>query len=125
MESPSSEIGLRGLRTLTNIYSKAENVFLEPGELLMIAANQPFNFKEAVTSKAWKEAMQTKLKQPILQLKIFNCSMFGCFCSKNCITWMGPKPILHITDPTMIREMLGKYEDYQKAKGPDMLLTLL
>ncbi|XP_023736519.1 cytochrome P450 CYP72A219 [Lactuca sativa] len=44
---------------------------------------------------------------------------------KNCFTWAGPKPILHITDPTMIREMFGKYEDFQKAKGSNPLLTLL
>ena len=61
MESPSSEIGPRGLRPLTKIYSETENVFLEPGELLMIAADQPLNFKKAVTSKAWQEAMQTEL----------------------------------------------------------------
>ncbi|KAI3698689.1 hypothetical protein L2E82_42425 [Cichorium intybus] len=44
---------------------------------------------------------------------------------KNCFTWAGPKPILHITDPTMIREILGKHEDFQKAKGANPLLTLL
>ena len=61
MESPSSEIGPRGLRLLTDIYYETENVFLEPGELLMIAADEPLNFKEAVTSKAWQEAMETEL----------------------------------------------------------------
>ncbi|KAL4569940.1 hypothetical protein LXL04_025588 [Taraxacum kok-saghyz] len=44
---------------------------------------------------------------------------------KNCFTWAGPKPILHITDPRMIRQMLGNYEDFQKAKGTNPLLTLL
>ncbi|XP_071701930.1 cytochrome P450 CYP72A219-like [Rutidosis leptorrhynchoides] len=44
---------------------------------------------------------------------------------KNCFTWMGPKPILHITDPTMKKEMLGNYEDFQKIRGGNPLTRLL
>ncbi|KAI3728624.1 hypothetical protein L6452_17263 [Arctium lappa] len=44
---------------------------------------------------------------------------------KNCFTWVGPIPILHVTDPTMIREMLGNYEDFQKPRGGNPLTRLL
>ncbi|KAL7611420.1 hypothetical protein Lser_V15G11008 [Lactuca serriola] len=44
---------------------------------------------------------------------------------KNCFIWAGPKPILHITDPTMIQEMLGNYEDFEKVKGANPLIALL
>ncbi|XP_071703794.1 cytochrome P450 CYP72A219-like [Rutidosis leptorrhynchoides] len=44
---------------------------------------------------------------------------------KNCFTWMGPKPILHITDPTMIKEMLGNYVEFQKMRGGNPILGLL
>ncbi|KAL4581058.1 hypothetical protein LXL04_017266 [Taraxacum kok-saghyz] len=60
-ESLSSELRPRGFRSLADIYEEAEPVILEPGELLMIAADQPLNYKEAVTYKEWRDAMQTEL----------------------------------------------------------------
>ncbi|XP_022023570.2 cytochrome P450 CYP72A219 [Helianthus annuus] len=45
--------------------------------------------------------------------------------SKNCFTWMGPRPILHISDPTMIKEILGNYEAFQKQRGGNPLTSLL
>ena len=60
-DSPPNWFGPKGIRSLADIYNDAENVILEPGELLMIAADQPVNFEEAVTSKSWREAMQTEL----------------------------------------------------------------
>ncbi|GKA12103.1 cytochrome P450 CYP72A219-like protein [Tanacetum coccineum] len=44
---------------------------------------------------------------------------------KNCFTWVGPRPLLHITDPTMIKEMLNNYEDFQKIRGGNPLTRLL
>ncbi|KAL8201483.1 hypothetical protein R6Q57_012822 [Mikania cordata] len=44
---------------------------------------------------------------------------------KNCFTWMGPRPILHITDPTMIKEIFANYEDFQKQRGGNPLTRLL
>ncbi|GJY99004.1 cytochrome P450 CYP72A219-like protein [Tanacetum coccineum] len=44
---------------------------------------------------------------------------------KNCFTWAGPRPLLHITDPTMIKEMLNNYEDFQKIRGGNPLTRLL
>ena len=44
---------------------------------------------------------------------------------KNCFTWAGPRPLLHITDPTMIKEILNNYEDFQKIRGGNPLLRLL
>ncbi|KAI7750689.1 hypothetical protein M8C21_029533 [Ambrosia artemisiifolia] len=45
--------------------------------------------------------------------------------SKNCFTWVGPTPIVHITDPSMIKEVLGNYEDFQKQRGGNPLGKLL
>ncbi|KAI7741756.1 hypothetical protein M8C21_000600 [Ambrosia artemisiifolia] len=44
---------------------------------------------------------------------------------KNCFTWMGPRPILHISDPTLIKEIFGNYEDFQKQRGGNPLTSLL
>ncbi|KAK1438001.1 hypothetical protein QVD17_03802 [Tagetes erecta] len=44
---------------------------------------------------------------------------------KNCFTWMGPRPILHVTDPTMLKEILANYEDFQKQRGGNPLTSLL
>lgn len=60
-DSPPNWVGPKGLRSLADIYNDSKNVILEPGELLMIAADQPLNFEEAVTYKPWREAMQTEL----------------------------------------------------------------
>ncbi|KAM0016024.1 putative 11-oxo-beta-amyrin 30-oxidase [Helianthus debilis subsp. tardiflorus] len=44
---------------------------------------------------------------------------------KNCFTWAGPIPIIHITNPSMIKEILGNYEDFQKQRGGNPLTRLL
>ncbi|XP_076906168.1 cytochrome P450 CYP72A219-like [Bidens hawaiensis] len=44
---------------------------------------------------------------------------------KNCFTWAGPIPIVHITDPSIIKEILGNYEDFQKQRGGNPLTRLL
>lgn len=44
---------------------------------------------------------------------------------KNCFTWAGPIPVLHTTDPVMIKEIFGNYEDFQKVKGGNPLTRLL
>ncbi|XP_076890920.1 cytochrome P450 CYP72A219-like [Bidens hawaiensis] len=44
---------------------------------------------------------------------------------KNCFTWAGPIPIVHTTDPSMIKEILGNYQDFQKPRGGNPLARLL
>ncbi|KVH88811.1 cytochrome P450 [Cynara cardunculus var. scolymus] len=44
---------------------------------------------------------------------------------KNCFTWMGPKPLVHISDPSMIRDIFADYHHFQKARGGNPLLKLL
>ncbi|KAJ9553907.1 hypothetical protein OSB04_017952 [Centaurea solstitialis] len=44
---------------------------------------------------------------------------------KNCFTWMGPKPFVHITEPAMIKEILANHNQFQKQKGGNPLIKLL
>ncbi|KAL4575517.1 hypothetical protein LXL04_022364 [Taraxacum kok-saghyz] len=44
---------------------------------------------------------------------------------KSCFTWMGTKPMVHISEPTMIREILANYYQYQKPRGGNPLTKLL
>nr|XP_043640145.1 cytochrome P450 CYP72A219-like [Erigeron canadensis] len=43
----------------------------------------------------------------------------------NCFTWAGPIPVLHTTDPAMIKEVFGNYQDFQKQRGGNPLTRLL
>ncbi|KAJ0492877.1 putative 11-oxo-beta-amyrin 30-oxidase [Helianthus annuus] len=42
-----------------------------------------------------------------------------------CFTWMGTKPVVHVSEPTMIREVLANYNKYQKLRGGNPLIKLL
>ncbi|XP_076935974.1 cytochrome P450 CYP72A219-like [Bidens hawaiensis] len=44
---------------------------------------------------------------------------------KNCFTWIGPMPVLHIHDLSMIRELLANYNKFQKPRGVNPLTKLL
>ncbi|XP_071729203.1 cytochrome P450 CYP72A219-like [Rutidosis leptorrhynchoides] len=44
---------------------------------------------------------------------------------KICFTWMGSKPIVHITEPTMIREILTNYSTFQKSRAAKPLMRKL
>ncbi|KAI3698684.1 hypothetical protein L2E82_42415 [Cichorium intybus] len=44
---------------------------------------------------------------------------------KSFFTWMGPLPLVHITEPALIREILAKYSQFQKQKGGNPLSRLL
>ncbi|KAI3695998.1 hypothetical protein L1987_79004 [Smallanthus sonchifolius] len=43
----------------------------------------------------------------------------------SCFTWMGTKPMVHVSDPSLIREVLANYNNYQKQKGGNPLTKLL
>jgi len=47
------------------------------------------------------------------------------YTGKNCYTWMGTKPVVHVSNPTLIREILTKYNKYQKPRGGNPLSKLL
>ncbi|KAJ9550478.1 hypothetical protein OSB04_014523 [Centaurea solstitialis] len=44
---------------------------------------------------------------------------------KNYFTWMGPKPMVHISEPTMIRDIFADYNQFQKKRGGNPLLKLV
>nr|XP_043637182.1 cytochrome P450 CYP72A219-like [Erigeron canadensis] len=43
----------------------------------------------------------------------------------NCFTWIGIKPLVHICEPNMIREVLTNYSKFQKPRGGNPLTKLL
>ncbi|KAI3816377.1 hypothetical protein L1987_16071 [Smallanthus sonchifolius] len=44
---------------------------------------------------------------------------------KNCFTWIGTNPIVHVHEPSMIRELLANYNKFQKARGGNPFIKLL
>ncbi|KAJ9553922.1 hypothetical protein OSB04_017967 [Centaurea solstitialis] len=44
---------------------------------------------------------------------------------KNCFTWMGTKPMVHTSDPTIIKEVLANYRQFQKPRGENPLTMSL
>ncbi|CAH1431097.1 unnamed protein product [Lactuca virosa] len=44
---------------------------------------------------------------------------------KICFTWMGNKPLVHVSEPSMIPEILANYNKFQKQKGGHPLIRLL
>ncbi|CAI9296483.1 unnamed protein product [Lactuca saligna] len=44
---------------------------------------------------------------------------------KSCFTWMGTKPLVHISEPTMIREVFANYQQFQKPIEGNPLTKLL
>ncbi|KAK9059920.1 hypothetical protein SSX86_020624 [Deinandra increscens subsp. villosa] len=44
---------------------------------------------------------------------------------KSCFTWMGTRPVVHVSEPAMIREVLVNYNKYQKPRGGNPLTKLL
>ncbi|KAI3696099.1 hypothetical protein L1987_79108 [Smallanthus sonchifolius] len=44
---------------------------------------------------------------------------------KICFTWIGTMPVVHITEPSMIREILANFRKFQKPRGGNPLRKLL
>ncbi|KAI3805020.1 hypothetical protein L1987_27012 [Smallanthus sonchifolius] len=44
---------------------------------------------------------------------------------KSYFTWMGTKPMVHVSDPSMIREVLANYKKYEKFLGDNPLARLI
>ncbi|KAL8201476.1 hypothetical protein R6Q57_012815 [Mikania cordata] len=40
-------------------------------------------------------------------------------------TWMGPRPLVHITDPLLIRQIFANYNQFQKIRGGNPLSKML
>ncbi|KAL7610676.1 hypothetical protein Lser_V15G10999 [Lactuca serriola] len=44
---------------------------------------------------------------------------------KNFFTWMGPRPLVHVTEPALIREILANYSQFLKKRGGNPLRNIL
>ncbi|XP_076957708.1 cytochrome P450 CYP72A219-like [Bidens hawaiensis] len=40
-------------------------------------------------------------------------------------TWMGPRPVVHLTKPPLIKQILADYNQFQKPRGGNPLATML
>lgn len=47
------------------------------------------------------------------------------YLGKLWFTWMGPRPMVHITEPAMVKEILSNNYRFQKARGGNPLVRLL
>ncbi|KAJ0635408.1 putative 11-oxo-beta-amyrin 30-oxidase [Helianthus annuus] len=63
--------------------------------------------------------------------KVLNASIYNICCydlrigSNIFFTWMGPKPMVHVTEPQLIRQILADYNQFQKPKFGNPLASLL
>ncbi|XP_071701942.1 cytochrome P450 CYP72A219-like [Rutidosis leptorrhynchoides] len=103
MEKCLREQGLKGT-TYKLLYGDMK----EMAKMITVAYSKPINLTDDIVPR-------------VLSFTNIMVTTHG----KNCFTWMGPKPILHITDPTMIKEMLGNYKDFPKTRGGNPLRNLL
>ncbi|KAI3696089.1 hypothetical protein L1987_79098 [Smallanthus sonchifolius] len=44
---------------------------------------------------------------------------------KNCFTWIGTTPVVHVFEPSMIREVLAKYKKYDKQMSDNPFASLI
>ncbi|KAL8255361.1 hypothetical protein R6Q59_033582 [Mikania micrantha] len=44
---------------------------------------------------------------------------------KNCFTWLGAKPVVHVCEPSMVREILANYRKFQRSRRRNPLVKLL
>lgn len=49
----------------------------------------------------------------------------GVISGKDSFVWLGPKPLVYITDPDHIKEVLNKFYQFQKPRGGNPLTKLL
>lgn len=54
-----------------------------------------------------------------------NPSNLYFFAGKKSFIWAGPKPIVYITDPDLIKEVLNKIFTFRKPRGGNPLTKLL
>lgn len=52
------------------------------------------------------------------------CSCAFCV-GKNWFTWLGPKPLVHITEPAIIKDVLLNNYQFQKVRVGNPLVKLL
>ncbi|KAL8201453.1 hypothetical protein R6Q57_012792 [Mikania cordata] len=76
------------------------------------------DLKEMVQMAKEAKLKPIKLTDSIVPRVIpFNYSSAKTYCCNIFFTWLGPRPIVHVTDPRMIRQILANYNQYQKLRG--------
>nr|XP_043639790.1 cytochrome P450 CYP72A219-like [Erigeron canadensis] len=80
----------------------------ELGQMMVEAKSKPMNLTHDIAPRV----------SPFFHKYL---AMYG----NDCFTWMGIKPLVHISDPKMIREVLANNSKFQKQRGGNPLLRLL
>ncbi|KAL8092485.1 hypothetical protein AgCh_034675 [Apium graveolens] len=55
----------------------------------------------------------------------FNNTILYFLAGKKSFLWLGPKPLVYITDPDLIKEVLNKINNFQKPRGGNPLTKLI
>ncbi|KAL0353988.1 UNVERIFIED_CONTAM: cytochrome [Sesamum angustifolium] len=61
------------------------------------------------------------IKQRVLSFPIRTVQKYGT----DSFMWIGPRPIVILSDPELVKEVMNKYDIYQKPKNPNPLTKLL
>lgn len=56
---------------------------------------------------------------------MFSGDHFKFFAGKKAFLWLGPKPLVYISEPDQIKEVLNKFYNFQKPRGGNPLSALL
>ncbi|KAD1794283.1 hypothetical protein E3N88_42286 [Mikania micrantha] len=76
------------------------------------------DLKEMVQMAKEAKLKPIKLTDSIVPRVIpFNYSSAKTYCCNIFFTWLGPRPIVHVTDPPTIRKILANYNQFQKLRG--------
>ncbi|KAK1438009.1 hypothetical protein QVD17_03810 [Tagetes erecta] len=82
--------------------------------------------KEMVNMTTQAKLKPIKLTDSILpRVMPYNYTAAKTYAGSIFFTWMGPRPMVHITDPPLIRQMLANYNQFQKQKPSNPLARLL
>ncbi|KAK1438008.1 hypothetical protein QVD17_03809 [Tagetes erecta] len=84
------------------------------------------DLKEMVNVTKQAKLKPIKLTDPIVPRVIpFHYTSAKKYADSIFFTWMGPRPMVHITEPRLIRQVLTNYNQFQKQRGGNPLARLL
>ncbi|KAK1438010.1 hypothetical protein QVD17_03811 [Tagetes erecta] len=111
-------------------------VWLKPKKMEKMLREQGLNgnkykflfgdLKEMVNMSNQAKLKPIKLTDSIVpRVMPFNYTSAKTYSGSIFFTWMGPRPMVHITEPPLIRQILANYNQFQKPRGGNPLTKML